>query len=65
MYKGFPEFAFYLWASGAGDQQCAADMDLPISKWQRLFLLCSWWYSLLFVWLVVVGERNAPNIACT
>ena len=53
MYKGYPQFAFYLWASGAGDEQCAADMDLPITKWQRLFwkirgsVLCflfGWWW---------------------
>ena len=53
MYKGYPEFAFLLWASGAADEQCAADMDLPIPKWQRVFwnirgsVLCflfGWWW---------------------
>lgn len=53
MCKGYPEFAFYLWASGAGDIQCAEDMDLPIPKWQRVFwnirgsVLCflfGWWW---------------------
>jgi len=53
MYKGYPEFAFLLWASGAADEQCAADMGLPIPKWQRVFwnirgsVLCflfGWWW---------------------
>ena len=63
MYKGYPEFVFELWASGAADEQCAADMDLPISKWQRTFwsirgsVLC-----FLFGWWWWVKEETRPTL---
>lgn len=62
MYKGYPEFAFKLWAAGAADEYCAADMDLPIPTWQRLFwnirgsVLCflfGWWW-----WVKVSPPRQ-------
>ena len=30
-------WVFELWCFGAGDEICAADEDLPVSRWRRMF----------------------------
>jgi hypothetical protein len=58
----YPEWVFELWAEGAADEICAADMDLPISKQQRLF-----WhvrgsaFCFLFGWWWWVKDNHTPR----